>query len=643
MAINFSKLIFPVDFQFNLRDKLGNPLSSGTVYLFSNTARTTLKNWYYQSGTVEPYAYIPLPNPMNIDAAGNVSDITGAIVIPGFYTLSEADNTTVETYFIKIFDSSGTLVNTLYNFPIIPTGGVAPTGVQDIKQLIVNNRFWRNVGTQTLTSVTSAIVAPDQHDGFSTGTAGASGTPVNGYLTDITFNKNTTGSAETVTFAQFPLSSSPALTGDITPEFYLHHVATGATGSETIKYYQFPISLHLRTLSAIQACVSIQAKGNASITLSIFQFQGTGQTSTTPVPFKTIPLTNTWTKYTQSVELPPDFGTTVDSSPGDDALYLWVGLPASATCDISFTLPSLYLIDNVEEIPVNDFKDYDEINAIISSPRTGDIRIGLNSYSSWGWAPMNDGTLCNSGSVTPPTGLAFARQNIDAWPLFSLLWNNYKAYDTGSNFNPICQMYSSAGSATNYGASALADWNALKQLQLTSMMGQVILGTVPAASLIPLYTGTFTGSSTTITVTSTANLFTGMPVTFTGTTTLTVGVVYYIGVINGTTFNVYTSFSNAITGTSAQNVDASGTFIAALTGTNEGEYAHAQRTVELAAHYHVYLRPLTSSTGGTGSSFVETQGNSNTGNAIDGSGNQAANVPMNVTQPGTFLNIYIKL
>ena len=139
-SINQNLLIFPVDFQFNLRDKMGQPLAGGTVYLYSNTDRVTFKNWYYQSGNVTPYDYVPLPNPMTIDAAGNVADYNGNIQIPGFYPYA-SDNSTVETYFIQIYDVNGTLVNTLYNFPISP-GGFGPTPVAgefNVQNYIINN------------------------------------------------------------------------------------------------------------------------------------------------------------------------------------------------------------------------------------------------------------------------------------------------------------------------------------------------------------------------------------------------------------------------------------------------------------------------------------------------------------------------
>ncbi len=621
-------------------------LINGTVYFFSNTARTTLKNVYYQSGTVAPYDYIPLPNPMTLSASGTMVDVGGADIIPGYYPFSETDNTTVETYFIQVFNSDGELIFTRYNFPIQPTGGITPvTGVEDIKQLVVNNRFWRNVGTQTLTNTLSSVVAPDQHDGFSTGTAGASGTPVNGILSDITFNKDVIGSAETVTFTKFPLQSSPVLTGDITPEFYLHHVATDAVGAETIKYYQFPISLHLRTLSAVSACVSIQAKGTGTITLSIFQFQGTGQVSTASTPIKTIPLTNAWTKYSQSTELPPDFGTTVDSGPGDDAIYLWVGLPASATCDISFTLPSIYLINDVNEIPINDFRSYDEINAIICSPRTGDVRTSLNSVYPFGWAPMNDGTI-GSAASNPTAMPNLATGDNSGWPLFNLLWSNFHSY--GATVFPI---YTSGGIASTYGASAIADWNANKSIALTQLMGEVILGTVPVSALLSTYKTTFTATGSVITTGNSVNFFIGMPVYVTGGSipaALSANTIYYVSGFNGTTgVTISATFALAITGTNNLVFGAgSGTIGSALTGSFEGEYAHVQLPGEVGAHTHPASATSTVSNAAAGAFFAKGDNsgtNTATVTSVIVSTNTPNSSPMNNTQPGTFCNLFIKL
>lgn len=71
---------------------------------------------------------------------------------------------------------------------------------------------------------------------------------------------------------------------------------------------------------------------------------------------------------------------------------------------------------------------------------------------------------------------------------------------------------------------------------------------------------TFTGATTTITAASTAGLYNGIPITFTGTTTLVAGQTYYLGNLNRNTFQVFLTLANALSMTSPQNVDASGTF-----------------------------------------------------------------------------------
>ena len=91
---------------------------------------------------------------------------------------------------------------------------------------------------------------------------------------------------------------------------------------------------------------------------------------------------------------------------------------------------------------------------------------------------MNDGTIGNNSSN------ATARAYFDTWQLFNLLWNLAEPYDTGIPFNQICQMYASNGSPVNYGSSAIADFNANRQLALTSSMGRVMMGTVPIDALL---------------------------------------------------------------------------------------------------------------------------------------------------------------
>ncbi|HLX53934.1 MAG TPA: hypothetical protein VKR58_08330, partial [Aquella sp.] len=461
----------------------------------------------------------------------------GNDTIPFFYPFSETDNQTPQPYYITVVDSNLQLQFTRANFPYITNGMVPGTQTSTLQNYIINNNFWRNIGTLNAQNVTQQIVCPSQHDGYTNG--------------DIQFIKSVTGATETITFTKFGLGVTP-LIGDITPEYYINHNCTALQGGETQKCYQFPISLHVKTLESQQATVTIQAQsvgsGANNISLYIYQFTGTGTSSPAPILIQELTLTNNWQKFTIPFTFPSAAGATLGNG-GDDALFLQVQMPLSATFDINFCLPSLYLGSTV---PTDNFSTYDQDNSIISSSRTGDVRASMNSFYYFGWVPMNNGTLGN------PSSNATARANVDSWPLFNLLWGYAKAYDSGSNNNPICQMYTSAGSNTNFGGSAISDFNANNQLALTQMFGQVLMGTVPISALLSSETSAITASNSggniLITPTTTISLlYVGMPVTFTTTGSLPGNIVanaiYYVCNISGGTFNISTSFSNALSGT----------------------------------------------------------------------------------------------
>ena len=115
---------------------------------------------------------------------------------------------------------------------------------------------------------------------------------------------------------------------------------------------------------------------------------------------------------------------------------------------------------------------------------------------------MNDGTIGNKTNSTSSN--ATARANQDTWQLFNLLWTlcaPFSTPDSGTT-NPLCQMYNSSGTPVGYGpnisvpTTAISDFTANNQLSLSSMLGRVIMGTVPLAAAIA---GTITK---TVTVTS---------------------------------------------------------------------------------------------------------------------------------------------
>lgn len=193
MPINTDLLVAAPMLQDAFVDKDGTPMAGGKVTCYQDTSRTTLKNWYYQSGTPGNYTYVRLPNPLILSAAGTICDINGVDTIPFFYPYSELDQTQRQPYYITIVNKAQTNQITRANFPFMAEEE-NEAGSGSHENYIINNVFWRNIGTMNLTAVTFATVAPSQHGTFR--------------LPDICFFKSTVGGQDTVTFNKFPLRPS---------------------------------------------------------------------------------------------------------------------------------------------------------------------------------------------------------------------------------------------------------------------------------------------------------------------------------------------------------------------------------------------------------------------------------------------------
>lgn len=656
MAINPALLVADSTLQDYLVDKdTGLPLTNGTLTFYQDNSRTTLKNVYYQVGNVGNYSYVTFPNPLDLGAAGTIVDNDGNDAKLFYYPFSEADNATPQAYYITCVNSAGKNQFVRQDWPPGGGGSLVPANqTVTFRNLISNSEFWRNAGTVNLTTppaLPSAqfgsgffgqVICPDQHDGFT--------------MPHMIFAKNATGATDSVAFTAF--TSTNRLPTDVTPEFYMNVSCGNSGSSETSKYIQIPIQLHLDNLNgfAIASFVmwtqNVGGSANNNITVKLLGYNGTGVAAASPAQIgQVITPGSSWVKTVFAFNFPI---TTlpVAGSPGDDAWYLQLYFPNAVQFNMNIAMPAIYLS---AAIPTNEFKTYDQIDSLINVPHTGDIVTTINPNYRYGWVPMNDGTLGNASSN------ATSRANNDSWQLFNMLWTAFQPYDTGSNSNPICQMYNSSSVATNYGASAIADFNANKQLALTKMMGKILMGTVPASQLLTA-SSTITGYMSGITfsnsagnllvTTNTSNLlgiYKGGVVIFTagGGGTLPTGVtantLYYAVPQSSTTFLFSTSFANAMAGT-----------VVAVTGGNTGtapenafcfpagsfagEYNHTQLVAELAAHTHNFAcnhdtnNTVTVTFNGAGA------GQFNTATASTGS-----STPFNVTQPSTYMNFWIKL
>lgn len=631
MTINTNLLIAAPMLQDYLVDKdTGLPLTNGIITLYKDNARSFLKNWYYQTGTPGAYTWNQLPNPLHLSSAGTIQDPNGNDVIPFYYPYDEDDETVQEAYYITVYsvDSNGdpaVLQFTRENFPFNPITPSAQVSNQTLRNYIINNVYWRNCGAQALTSVTDLVIAPSQHDGYTNG--------------DIRFVKDITGANDNLSF----VAMTTTLNNDVTPEYYLDMQCSGIQVGETVKCIQYPISLHVNTLKNQAFTLKFYAQNigggaNNYVDLYIYQYTGTGALSAStlsPIGIGRITLNSIMQEYTVS-DIFPDAATNLGAG-GDDAFFLRIQYPLAATFHIGHTKPQLFLGTDVAN---NDFDTYDQIEAIINSPRTGDYKQSLNTFQPYGYLLCNDGVISNSGSITPPANVHVARANIDTWPLYNLLWGLNAA---------VCPIYDSAGAGTTRGASAIADWSANKQIQLSLALGRSLLGLPPAigATYDRATTPAWSSQAGVFTVSNNSLLYVGAPVYLSGTMptggNFTAGTLYYaIPARDGSstaTLQLASSYDNAIAGTAiaagAASDNGSNIVMNFSMGGFFGQSRHVQTVNELVAHTHTY--------GITNAAGVLYQGGNPYGDGTATTSSTGNSWPANIIQPSAYANLFIKL
>lgn len=420
MATSYSLMPTPL---WYLVDTTGRPLAGGSIQTFESLNKTIEKNVYQ-----DPAGLIPWPNPLVFTEEGQS---------PG--AIYWADDT---AYFIIARDSDGNIVWTQDNF--IPTGGGggSTTVYLTLDNQIVNNAFWRNVGSVSGAGGfnTDLVIAPGCHDGIAS--------------PDITFFKNANTATDTITFVEFNDGDIPMGT-DVTPIYYLNYVSNSGVG-ETQKWFKFPISANAKNLEQLAITATIwgqNVSGDTDIQIFFYQNFGEGGSPSAPVitPIgSTITTDGNWAKYNVTGNVPSVGGKTFGTN-SNGYIALLVGMPTAAATEINFTKPCMYLGSN---FPTNDYTSFDKTNAIISSPRTGDVRTSLNTFSPWGWVPLNDGTIgsASSGATT--------RKNQDTYFLYKLIWNG-----VSDTYAPV---------SGGRGVSAAADFAANKPMALTKQLGRVI-------------------------------------------------------------------------------------------------------------------------------------------------------------------------
>lgn len=395
----------------------------------------------------------------------------------------ETDSTDLEdTYYLEAWSADprdplqgAILLWTIDNFaPGSSGGGGGGTEYIQFQNYIANNQFINQIGSTDTTNITNIVVAPSNHKGF---TPAASNPLVatNGVVgPDIRFLKSSTANTDNISFPTFPLSSAPLLP-DVTPAHYLRYQCTTSNPGEVYKCFQFPITQKVKNLSnqvmtfKIWAAVS---SVDAAIQPYIRQYYGSGSAATAEVLTaigSPLALTTTWTPFFSTFTVPDVSGNSL-GTPGrqtdDDAIYIQLMMPINSACDIFFTKPALYL-GNIQ--PSQDFEDYDQIDSINSTPRTGDIRVSLTPSAPPGWLPMNDGTIGNTGS-----GATLAAGDY-VFQLYSTIYTS--VIDTWA---PVSGGRTAPG---NTMTTAITDFIAGKTLTLPLSLGRALAGAGAGAGL----------------------------------------------------------------------------------------------------------------------------------------------------------------
>lgn len=607
MTISYNLVPIP---RWYFADFAGLPLGGGFMQAWSSLDPTAPKVVFQDEGGVNAWptqtitiGQLQFPNAILFDANGEQGP---------FYWEFDTSNTS-DLYFLQIYDKNGNLQFTVEDYGA-PGGGGGGTVTTNnfLKNYVVNNVFWRNLGT--LANIQSGtVICPSAHEGFQ--------------FSDMQFIRSNNSATDKISFVPFSAGSVP-LTGDVTPEYYLDFYCSAA-GTETSKTIRIPIDLHVKNLEQQQMTAIIWAKtgpngGNQSFSVQGLQSFGTGAGSSNVAvnAISSQTATNTWTAYAGTFIWPSVVGKSLGAG-GDDATYLEIVLTAggSGVGDILFAKPKLYL-GQIAVFPELD--TYDQVDTVISSSRTGDFRSSLNSFVP-GWVAANDGTIGD------PSSGATTRANQDAWQLYSLIWNNFL-----DNWAPV---------VGGRGATAIADFAANKPITLTRNLGRVIAGSNPLFT-----TMTFTASSVTsqLTISSSTNLLTGSPVLVSNSggalpSPLAANTIYFAINTSSNTLQLATTVENAY-GATPITLTTNGTgtqTIQSGSGAYFGESNHVLVGGELPSPIDGTVTTVTvnAAAGGQAIDGITNSGGTPTNTRF----NFGSNTGHNTIQLTTYQNVFIKL
>lgn len=421
------------------RDQTGQPVQNGKLYTYL-TKTTTPKATYQDYQGLQPNT-----NPVILDGKGEAN----------IYWATDA------LYTYKLFTEDDQEVTTQDDYPI--------------------------VGTNTTEIVSESESNVARNNQFSYWYQGASFSPVVGVgsiapfdfvADDWYYSRVGTGYTVNITREAFA-PDQDSVPGNPT---YFFRYSSGVPVGET-KTRLFQTYSGVQTLAGRTVTVATRAKSSTNSTVSIYLVQdfGGGGSSSAETLVGQFDLTSSWQQITGSVTLPNLVGKTVGTN---SQLILEYRFPNDSSAVVDLCNVQFQVGAALSTFPFQSKEtQYQELVTRIQDAAwsTGDGKLTLKTTADVGWAMCNDSTIGNTNSGASVLG-------IQTKALFTLLWTNLT--DTWS------PMLTSAGAPSGRGASAEADWNALKRLTLTRNLGRAIAAAGSGSGLTTRALGEFLGAET---------------------------------------------------------------------------------------------------------------------------------------------------
>jgi len=415
--------------RWSARNATGFAAVDGKVYTYQSQTRIPKATFEDPSGLVLN------TNPIELDSAGE------AIIY-------WADD---EYYTIEVFDSSGFLIYTEDNYPVLGgTGGGGGDIIinETFENIVLNNQFLRWGNNDFNKDVTATTVYTRL--GLNDLTAD-----------DWSFKRSNTNATVVVSQQQFNIGQTEVPANPIN---YLHYECTSVgAGAETFKcIYQTYPSAQLFSNKEISFSIWAMSPTGDPLNIYIEQFFGTGgaPSATVTTQIFTETLTAVWTQYTGQITLPSVAGKVFGNN-GDDSFNLCIGLELNSISNSSFS--NVQLNEGNDLVTFTTSTVWDQLlrntQTALSYFQTGDHIFTLSGNDRPGWI------LCNNGGIGSSFSGATYSGNYTL-PLFLILWNTVP-----STYAPI---FTSGGVPTSRGVSAIADFNADKRLALTLTLGRVL-------------------------------------------------------------------------------------------------------------------------------------------------------------------------